>query len=127
MRKHWKVRFLPFFYRESPMGEAIWKSNHVCHCDIGNGKMWTYVWKGNDKGWVPAKYALDITQNNHSSLSFSGQLTSGDLIWNGVKWGLAIALFLAILAFAAFKTIYPSLEKYEKGVQKQHEQTLQHY
>jgi len=52
----------------------------------------------------------------------SGQLTATDLVWNGVRTGLAISLLFGIMALIAYNLLYPSLKTYQKNVQYQHEQ-----
>jgi|GEM_PF-5607524 len=122
MRKDWKLVILPMFYRECPMGNAHWRGNHICYCCEGQERNWTYVWRGNQKGWIPVEYALDTSNNQHSGLSMSGQLTATDLVWNGVRTGLAISLLFGIMALIAYNLLYPSLKTYQKNVQYQHEQ-----
>jgi len=121
MKRDWKVKYLPFLYRECPMGNAHWVGNHICYCCEGQKRNWTYVWKG-EKGWIPVDFALDTTYN-HSSLSWSGQMTTGELFWNGIRLGLLIALVLGLFAFLGFKAIQNETQKYQKNVQSNHERT----
>jgi len=119
MTRNWKVKFLPFFYRECPMGNAHWKGNHICYCCEGKTRNWTYVWR-EDKGWVPHDFVLDTT-NNSNSLSFSGQLTTLDLLWNGIRTGLAIALIVGIFTAIVFHFLIENGKNYQKNVQKKYE------
>jgi hypothetical protein len=127
MAKHWKLIVLPMFYRECPMGNPHWRGNHICYCCEGRERNWTYVWRGSERGWVPVDFALDISQNKHSGLSMSGQLTTSDLIWNGVRTGIVLAILFAIIAWIAYYQIYPTLQKHQKNVQYQYEQVTNNH
>lgn len=118
-KRNWKIRLLPFFYRECPMGNAHWRGNHICYCCEGKSHNWTYVWRG-DKGWMPHEFVLDTT-NKSNSLSFSGQLTTFDLLWNGIRTGLLIAVLLGIVAITIFHFLVESGKNYQKNVQKKYE------
>lgn len=119
IKRDWKVKFLPFLYRECPSGNAHWRGNHICYCCRGHDRDWTYVWRG-DKGWVPTEFVLN-TEGIHNSISWSGQLTTFDLVWNGIRTGLLIAIFFIILAYMGFRSIVNS----EKNVQSIHGQIAQ--
>lgn len=103
------------------MGNAHFRANHICYCCEGQKRNWTYVWHG-DKGWVPVEFALD-NASNHSPISWSGQMSTSDLLWNGIRVGLLIALLLGLFAFWGFKTIQNETQKYQKNVQGSHERT----
>lgn len=121
MKRDWKLRFLPFLYRECPSGNAHWIGNHICYCCEGQNRNWTYVWRGSDKGWVPVDYALDITANKQIGISWSGQLTPLDLIWNGIRTGLLIAIILGLFFYIGMKMLIQEGELYQKNVQDKHE------
>lgn len=119
MKRNWKLIFLPFLFRECPMGNAHWRGNHICYCCEGEKRNWTYVWRG-EKGWVPLEFALN-TESQHNSLSWSGQLTTLDLIWNGVRTGLLIAVLIIIVFGSMLYFMWDSGKNYQKNVQKKHE------
>jgi hypothetical protein len=89
---------LPLFYRKCPMGNAHLRSDGLCDCCKGNEFLWV-----NGK-WVLLKYAPVTNTVNHSSLSWSGQLSSGELWLSAVKQGLILALILgAIIGFGLWQ------------------------
>ena len=89
---------LPLFYRKCPMGNAHLRSDGLCDCCKGNEFLWV-----NGK-WVLLKYAPVTNTGNHSSLSWSGQLSSGELWLSAVKQGLILALILgAIIGFGLWQ------------------------
>ena len=82
---------LPLLYRRCPMGNAHLRSDGLCDCCNGN----EFVWM-NGK-WVLLKYSPATNSGNHSSLSWSGQLSSGELWISAVKQGLVIAFILGTI------------------------------
>lgn len=89
---------LPLFYRKCPMGNAHTWLDIFCDCCTNNE--FTYV---NGK-WVLAKNAK-LVHTNCSSVSWSGQLSSGELWWSGIKQGLVLALILGtIIGIGLWKT-----------------------
>lgn len=89
---------LPLFYRKCPMGNVHLRSEVLCECCKGNEFVWV------DGNWVLLKYAPVTNTGNHSSLSWSGQLSSAELWFSAIKQGLIIALILgAAIGFALLK------------------------
>lgn len=89
---------LPLFYRKCPMGNAHIRSDELCDCCKGNEFIWV------EGKWILLKYAPITNSRNHSSLSWSGQLSSGELWLSAVKQGLILALILgAIIGFGLWK------------------------
>lgn len=121
MNKHWKIKYLPFLYRECPMGNAHFISNHICYCCEGKNRNWTYVWRGTTIGWMPVEYALDNSKANHAAVSWSGQLSTSDLIWNGLRTGLVLAVIIGAMAFAGLHFLTESGKSYQKNVQDKYE------
>lgn len=90
---------LPLFYRKCPMGNAHIRSDGLCDCCKGNEFVWV------DGKWVLLKYATVTNSRSHSGLSWSGQLSSGELWLSAVKQGLILALILGgIIGFGLWKT-----------------------
>jgi hypothetical protein len=121
MNKDWKVKFLPFLYRECPMGNAHFRSNHICYCCEGKTRNWTYVWRGSTLGWVPVEYVLDTSKTNHAAISWSGQLSTSDLIWNGLRTGLVLAAVIGTMAFLGLHFLTETGKTYQKNVQEKYE------
>jgi len=89
---------LPLFYRKCPMGNAHTRSDGLCDCCKGNEFVWV------EGKWVLLKYAPVTNVGSHSGLSWSGQLSSGELWLSAVKQGLVLALILgAIIGFGLWQ------------------------
>ena len=82
---------LPMFYRKCPMGNAHTRNDKICNCCQGNEFVWI-----EDKWWL-LKYAPLQESHNHSSLSWSGQLSSGELWGSAIKQGLILAVVFGII------------------------------
>lgn len=75
------------------------RSDTLCECCQGNEFLWV------DGKWVLLKYAPISHTGNHSGLSWSGQLSSGELWLSAVKQGLIIAAILGtIIGFGLWQT-----------------------
>jgi hypothetical protein len=81
----------PLVYRECPMGNAHARWENQCECCSGNE--FTYI----QGRWVPTKYAPIADPGRHSSISWSGQLTGGELWLGALKQGLVLGLIVLLV------------------------------
>jgi len=97
--------------RECPNGNWHFKWSHVCLCCRGPNSEYAYKW--HRKQWLPVEWATTNT-GQANMLSMSGQLTTGDLLWNGLKTGLIIGLFVVLISLVVLRSIDDDVKKIQQ-------------
>lgn len=96
------------------MGNAHAKWEIQCDCCTGNE--FTFI-RGR---WIPSRYA-SLEPGNHSGLSWSGQLTPGELWLGTLKQGLVIGLVIAAAVLWAGSEAKRSAEQAAENMLHQQE------